>query len=459
MRLSLLLLLIGFQAASQVVEIKDSVTLKPVEYATILSDKPRLYTITNPQGKADISKFKNSDKILIRSLGYESKIITYQKIVSDSFRVFLKPSELELDELVVSANRWQSPSEHTPLQIAVISPKEAELIQPQTTADLLGSSGKVFIQKSQQAGGSPMIRGFATNRLLYVVDGVRTNTAIFRGGNIQNVINFDPFTIENTEVILGAGSVLYGSDAIGGVMNFQTLTPQLSFTDEVMIKGKFNARYSTANNEQTAHFDVNVGWKKWAFVTSFSSWNFDHLKQGKYGPEEYIKPYFVQRIDTIDHVIYQDDPLKQIPTAYAQTNLMQKIRFRPNSNWDVQYGFHYSETSPYGRYDRHNRTKNGLPRYAEWNYGPQKWMMNNLNLQNFIKTALSDQISVRVAYQNFEESRISRNFNSDIRNTQIEKVDAYSVNADIIKAIYDKHSFVYGMEYVINQVVSEGYAT
>jgi hemoglobin/transferrin/lactoferrin receptor protein len=67
-----------------------------------------------------------------------------------------------------------------------------------------------------------MIRGFATNRLLYTVDGIRMNNATFRGGNIQNVISLNPLTMEGTEVFFGPGSVLYGSDAIGGVMAFQT---------------------------------------------------------------------------------------------------------------------------------------------------------------------------------------------------------------------------------------------
>ena len=65
---------------------------------------------------------------------------------------------------------------------------------------------KVYIQKSQQGGGSPMIRGFATNRILLVVDGVRMNTAIFREGNVQNVIAIDQFTIGNCEVIFGPAS-------------------------------------------------------------------------------------------------------------------------------------------------------------------------------------------------------------------------------------------------------------
>ena len=99
------------------------------------------------------------------------------------------PSNLNLNEVVVSASRWKQSSSNVPQKITSISPREVALQNPQTAADLLSISGKVYVQKSQQGGGSPMIRGFATNRLLYTVDGVRMNTAIFRGGNIQNVIN------------------------------------------------------------------------------------------------------------------------------------------------------------------------------------------------------------------------------------------------------------------------------
>ena len=71
-----------------------------------------------------------------------------------------------------------------------------------------------------------MIRGFSTNRLLITVDGVRMNNAIFRGGNVQNVISIDPLSVKNVEVTLGSGSIIYGSDAIGGVMSFYTQKPK-----------------------------------------------------------------------------------------------------------------------------------------------------------------------------------------------------------------------------------------
>jgi hemoglobin/transferrin/lactoferrin receptor protein len=378
---------------------------------------------------------------------------------SEAFKISLETSNLSLDEVVISGSRWRQSSDNVPSKIISISAKEVALQNPQTAADLLNVSGKVFVQKSQQGGGSPMIRGFATSRLLYSVDGVRMNTAIFRSGNLQNVINLDPFAIENTEVLFGPGSVIYGSDAIGGVMSFQTLTPQLSLTDKAYITGKANVRYSSANNEKTGHFDVNLGFKKWAFVTSITSWDYDNLRQGSHGPEDYIKDYYVQRQDSTDVVITQEDKLLQIPSAYSQINMMQKIRFQPNEKWDFQYGFHFSETSPYGRYDRHNRVRNGTARYAEWDYGPQIWMMNNLNISYNAKNSVFDEMSLRLAHQWFEESRIDRSLNKTERNTQSEEVSAYSVNLDFKKATGAKNTFFYGIEYVLDDVNSEGELT
>lgn len=445
-----------FMLSAQVLTIQDSSTNAPLEFVTIASKSPQEMVTTNSNGKATITVFKDAQEIQLRLLGYETIVTSYDQLINDSLKVKMKSSEFSLNQVVISANRWKQNSLDIPQKISTIKPKEVALQNPQTTADLLEISGNVFIQKSQQGGGSPIIRGFSTNRLLYTIDGVRMNTAIFRGGNIQNVISLDPFAIENTEVLFGPGSVIYGSDAIGGVMSFQTLTPELSLTNEALISGKASARYSSANNERTGHFDVNMGWKKWALVTSISANQFDDLRQGSHGPDDYIKPYFVQRIDSVDKVVTQEDPLLQVPSAYFQTNFMQKVRFKPNDNWDFQYGFHFSETSPYGRYDRHNRLRNGLPRYGEWNYGPQKWMMNHLNITNEAKDHFYDKVSLRLAQQSFEESRIERGFNDNIRSIRTEEVQAYSINLDFLNKLGSRHTLFYGGEYILNVVESTG---
>lgn len=451
-----MLLCAALYSNAQTVTIVDQQTKEPIEGVVLISESPQISVVTNNEGQAEIEAFKESKEIHISYLGYVTLTKTYQELSAMNYKLELEQSSLGIDQVVVSATKWRQSSKNIPYKISTISSKDVALHNPQTAADLLALSGKVFIQKSQQGGGSPMIRGFATNRLIYTVDGVRMNTAIFRGGNIQNVINLDPFATESTEVLFGPGSVIYGSDAIGGVMSFQTFEPQLSLNDEVLISGKANARYSSANNENTGHFDINVGWKKWAFVTSFSSWDFDHLRQGSKGPEDYIKNKYVQRQDSADVVIMQDDPLLQVPSAYSQMNLMQKVRFKPNANWDLVYGFHYSTTSSYGRYDRHNRYRNGNLRYAEWNYGPQSWLMHNLSISNQSSTALYDQLNIRLALQKFEESRIDRSLNRLDRTTATENVDAYSVNIDLIKSTHEKNSIFYGVEYVLDDVRSTG---
>jgi hemoglobin/transferrin/lactoferrin receptor protein len=451
--------LLNLLLSGQTITVLDHSTLKPLDMVTIVSQEPMLSIFTNTNGNANVSEFKGANEIAISHLGYLTTKLSYDELSNKKFRVVLIQNALSLDQFVVSATRWEQSQKDIPQHISIISTEQVALQNPQTAADLLSVSGKVFIQKSQQGGGSPMIRGFATNRLLYAVDGVRMNTAIFRAGNIQNVINIDPFATESTEVLFGPGSVIYGSDAIGGVMSFQTLTPELSQNDKPLITGKAVSRYSSANNEKTGHFDVNIGFKKWALVTSMSAWDYDNLRQGSNGPNDYIKDVYVQRQDSTDVVIKQDDPLLQIPTAYAQVNFMQKVRFKPNEKWDFQYGFHYSETSPYGRYDRHNRMRNGTARYAEWNYGPQKWMMNNLNITHDGQNSFYDKMTLRIAQQSFEESRIDRSLNNNQRNTQTENVLAFSANLDFVKSVGSKHTLIYGAEYVLNNVESKGFLT
>lgn len=370
----------------------------------------------------------------------------------------------KLNDFVFSASRWCQESESQPVRISRISFDEANAFNPQTAADVLGLTGEVFIQKSQYGGGSPMIRGFATNRLLYSIDGVRMNSAIFRAGNLQNVISLDQFAIGSTEVLFGPGAVSYGSDAIGGAMVFSTLQPRLAKDGKPVAYGAATVRTATASNELTTHIHAGVGWRRWALLTSFTSSSFDDLEQGLHGPEEYIMPYIV--IPSInsdggidDIVATNGDKRRQSPSGYSQMNLMQKVRYTPNDAWNIEYALHLSETSEYARYDRHQRMRGGLPRYAEWNYGPQKWIMNHLRVEHAGGAAVYDSLRLDLALQRFEESRISRDLNKPTRETQSEKVDAWSANIDFLKNLSDALSISYGAEYVRNDVRSKGVAT
>jgi len=368
-------------------------------------------------------------------------------------------SEKTLGEVIISVNKWEQKLNEVPNKIVKVNKLDILRNNPQTSADLLGQSGSVFIQKSQLGGGSPMIRGFATNRVLLVVDGVRMNNAIYRSGNLQNVISIDALSTETAEVIFGPGSLIYGSDAIGGVMDFHTLEARFSKDKKMLVKGSALGRYSTANKENTVHADINFGWKKWSLLSSFSYSKFDDLKMGKNGGQDsYLRPEYVERINNKDSIFKNSNPRIQRFSGYEQINFLQKIRFQPTPQWDIQYSFTYAGTDDAPRYDRLIQYRNGALRFAEWNYGPMLWRMHNLQILHSQKTKLYDDARLTVAYQDYEESRIDRTRNNNNRNRQVEQVGAFNINWDAAKAI-GKGQFFFGLEYVHNKVGSFGERT
>lgn len=146
-------------------------------------------------------------------------------------------TEKNLDEIVVYSNKFAEKKKNLAQKIDVINSRSIAKFNAQNTGDLLVNSGHVFVQKSQQGGSSPVIRGFEASRVLLVVDGIRLNNAIYRSGHLQNVITIDQNMLESVEVLQGPASTLYGSDALGGVVSFRSKTPKLSINEKSKITG------------------------------------------------------------------------------------------------------------------------------------------------------------------------------------------------------------------------------
>lgn len=450
--------LIGSFASAQKITILDVETSEPIVNAVVLNSNQSQTSLSDFDGICDLSVFKEGEQLEIRHLSYQSRSGTKESFLKRGSAVYLSLKREQLNEVVVSISKWEQQKKDIPQKVMSISSQNIVFTNPQTAADLLNNSGQIFVQKSQLGGGSPMIRGFSTNRLLLSVDGVRMNTAIFRGGNIQNIISIDPFSIKNTEVIFGPGSVIYGSDAIGGVMNFISNKPQFSNQDKLLVSGSAAYRFASANNESTSHFDISLGRKKWAFLTSATYSSFEDLKMGKFGPDAYLRKQYAARANGMDFLETNANPRVQIPTGYNQINFMQKIAHRPNANWGYDLGIFYSTTSDFSRYDRlirPNEDGTGL-RSAEWFYGPQQWFMSNLQINHNGRGKFYDGLKITAAYQNFKESRNERLFADPNRYTTKENVDALSFNMDFENRKIGNLRFYYGMEYVFNLVGSQG---
>ena len=368
----------------------------------------------------------------------------------------------ELDEVLVSPSKFLESSREITKKVVSINRNTVELANPKTSADLLETTGNIFIQKSQLGGGSPIIRGFSTNRLVISIDGVRLNNAIYRGGNIHNVISISPMTIQNIEVILGSESVLYGSDAIGGVMNFYTKTPLLSETSNKKIKSNISSRYSTAASEKMYHFDIAYSAKKISFLFSITQSSFGDLRMGSNGPTDYLRQnYVVTSYDDEDVVVENSDSKIQKFTAYNQLNLMQKIFYQPNENIKFDFGIHFSKTNNIPRYDRliiENENDNFV--FSEWYYGPQKWLLINNQITIDPKNKqIFDVLKIGTSFQNFEESRNSRKFSESNLNSRLESLDILSFNIDLLKKINYKSNIKYGVEFIHNGLESKGKST
>ncbi|MEP2404149.1 MAG: TonB-dependent receptor, partial [Nonlabens ulvanivorans] len=454
--LLIFIILTTFPSIAQVVTIVDIDTNEPLVNVAVYNKSKSKSAVSDIEGQVDLKIFNDQEFIYFQSISYATIKIIKTNISKDKF-IRLQQQSDYFNPIILSASKFEQRAQDIPQKIFAVNKEEITFNNPQTSADLLQQSGQVFVQKSQQGGGSPMIRGFSTNRLLITVDGVRMNTAIFRSGNLQNVISIDPLSVDRSEVILGPGSVVYGSDAIGGVMNFYTLKPQFQ-KDSIQITGSGLLRYASANNENTGHLNFNIGGEKWASATSITVNFFDDLRMGTHGPDDYLRESYVVRRDDQDISIVNDNSLIQRPTGYDQLNILQKLRYQPTQDFEFGLGVIYSGTGDFPRYDSLDRFReSGEPRNAEWFYGPQKWLMTNFNVTHRGDGKWYDKAVLTQAYQYFEESRITRDFQDSERFVNEEQVDAISTSLDFERRDRESNALFYGGEFIHNRVRSNGY--
>lgn len=442
---------------AQEITVIDNVTQERIPGVKVHCKDGSKRKLANSEGRFQLEDFEGCDTILISYSSYVTGVYSYDELKS-RVTIALDEVELEVDGVVVSVNRWEDQVSEIANRVTTISPRDMELENPQTAADLLASSGYVYVQKSQFAGGSPQMRGYGTNRVMIVVDGVRMNNAIFRSGNLQSVISIDPLALSGVEVLFGPGAVMYGSDAIGGVMDFSTKKLQFApDTTRNYSKANLFSRYSSASNEITGHADYSFGTEKFASITSISYSRFGDLTTGVNGDSALLRPTY----QVGDQTVVNQNPRVQVHSGYDQINAMQKFGFRPRAGVDWSYGVNFStnlEDAP--RYDRLiiDANDDGKLDYEEWYYGPQQWMMHRVSYSNTNATSWYKKLRVITAYQNFKESRHDRIMGSNRIRRQFEEVNAFSINLDLEKEFGNRVKLFYGAESVINTVSSNAFS-
>lgn len=458
-KIKLLILLIALSISSyaQTIIVRDKSTREPLENV-IIQDKNNIQVKTTIKGTADISGLLKGDSVFVFQFGYATKKIWVGSDVVN-LSIDLAAKSVNLDEIVFSANRKAESKMDVPYQMEIIKQKDIEFSNPATSGDLLQNTGQVFLQKSQAGGGSPSLRGFEANKVLLVVDGVRMNNAIYRGGHLQDVMTLDPNMLDRTEVVFGPSSTIYGSDALGGVMHFYTKNAQFSSDEKMLVKANGMVRYASAAQEKTGHLDFNLGGKKFASLTNVTFSDFGDVMSGSTKLTGYTntwdRNYYVERINNHDTMLINANNNLQKGSAYKQVDVMQRFNIKTGKHISHNLNFQYSASSFLPRYDRlAGDYLGGKFKFAENGYGPQKRVLAAYTLNFDRRTVISDNLKLILAYQKIDQERISRRLQNTNRKTQNEDVAVLSANVDVYKQIKEQHELRYGLEITSNDVKS-----
>jgi hemoglobin/transferrin/lactoferrin receptor protein len=370
------------------------------------------------------------------------------------------PNQIELNEIVVSFNKTEERKNKIPQPIELIDSKAIERAQSQTTADLIAQTGSIMVQKSQQGGGSPVIRGFEASRVLLVVDGVRMNNLIYRSGHLQNILTVDQIALDRAEILFGPSSTIYGSDALGGVIHLFTKKPIFSDSEKLLTKVTAQSRYSSVNSEFAQGLDINLGSKRFASRTVFSYSRFGDVRGGSnqnpfYTGSYGTRDYYIDRINGKDSIVKNSDRFMQVGSGYKQYNVMQKFSFRQNDRVFHHLNLQYSNSSDVPRFDRLTDISEGKLKWAEWYYGPQERLMTAYDL-NISNDGFFQSTHLGLNYQAITESRHQRRYTKDGLENRIETVGVAGLNFDM-RHNDERHEIQIGIDGQYNTLTSTAF--
>jgi hemoglobin/transferrin/lactoferrin receptor protein len=167
-----------------------------------------------------------------------------------------------LDPLVVTAARIEQSASQVPYSTTVLDSEFLRESTRRTLPEALAYTPGILVQKTAHGQGSPFIRGFTGRQNLLLVDGVRLNNSTFRSGPVQYWNTVDPLSIDRIELIKSQGSVVYGSDAVGGTLNAFTKSSDFRSrtTDQIYLAGSAAFEFrSNGEGSQVGRLEMETG--------------------------------------------------------------------------------------------------------------------------------------------------------------------------------------------------------
>lgn len=432
-------------------------------FAHVINRSTHALFSADSAGMAEVVYSSLTDSIEVSFIGYEMVEHTVQRIKESGGIISLRPTAFT-HQAVTVVGRMGLHQDELPYEVINISSKDIQSVASSNTADVLHQSAGIFIQKSQAGGGSPIVRGFEANKLLLVVDGTRLNNSIYRSGHLHNAISVDPAILQRIELILGPNALLYGSDALGGVIHFITKSP-LYRNGKPAYALNASSKVATATKERTLHLDGSRTKGKHGFLASFSYSSFGDILSGKKTnpkyPEFGKRLFYVKHIRGKDTALHNPNPFLQVGSAYQQWHFLQKWKYYLNKENQITTNLQYSSGSDIPRYDQLTQIKNGKPKWAQWDYGPLFRTLASVTMDNSAKHYLSDKFKLIGAYQRIGEERIKRKFQRDRIQHNIERLNIFNLTLDFQKALdrFYESEISYGADLQFEQLYSTAYST
>ncbi|MEK9144689.1 MAG: TonB-dependent receptor, partial [Elusimicrobiota bacterium] len=161
--------------------------------------------------------------------------------------------------------------------VSAVRRRQIEERNPMTSADILRDLPGVMVQKTMPGRPAVSIRGFIGKDNLVLIDGVRLNTS--KTENVLSLGAVDPESIGRSEVLRGPGSVLYGSDALGGVVMMLPRRRE-DFSAPAGVSGRLRASYRSADNGRSSRAELSGNWGDFGYLAGFSRRDHGDLNPG-----------------------------------------------------------------------------------------------------------------------------------------------------------------------------------
>ncbi|NBC84630.1 MAG: TonB-dependent receptor [Bacteroidetes bacterium] len=272
----------------------------PLPGAEVVDPALQRGTTTGPDGTFRLDKLPlGKHKLEIRFIGYQTAIRTVMLEPGEtvSIEVTLKSRVLESEGVTVTGTARARSTLRAPQDVDVIAAEDLSVNRNAALGDLLREnvSGISSIQTGSQAG-KPVLRGLSGNRVVLLKDGIAQEYYQF---GVRHFPTTNASEAERVEVVRGASSILYGSDALGGAINVITKTAPTSASGELDVGGAASTQYFSNNNERAVSVDLsvadgNVGWRAGAerriggnFHTPEDATFFETSNGGTYGDPKY----------------------------------------------------------------------------------------------------------------------------------------------------------------------------